>query len=498
MESQSLPQASTDLSKINLLSQQQKASSNRFGRVPTQISQYHGVGDFAAAPIQNVLSGGDPAPARPEPAPVVPSMESFAPPTTPQAPINVDKGAVETTYSPPTSIEGIMGENIGSDLLGNMVGKGLVSGGKTAGLAYALNAPMSVAAPAVLGSVAMSPLNPVGLGLNLGGAAKSGMDVSQIGKGYADIFGQDALDQAVAANAQGEQPKSLEAQSALALAKGFEPKGLISAAISDESVSEKELKKAKHILSLIEGPFAQEAQSEFSFNQNPEAMTSLSTDLEAANAPMGAEEAIMGMPAYGQPGGIGGGSIVGSLGPHDVGQGNAPASANTPGAVAQPGLVQSGFSAPQGGEGTTTGNFGGGDEGGSSVSGSGGIGYGGGESGDVGGGGDGDTVICTELYRQGLMPTDIYEADCAFGASLDSDVMEGYQLWGKPVAHAMSKSKLLTMIAKPFVLSWANHMAYGFGGKRTLFGRFALTIGVPICRFIGRRLNKEPQVAVVG
>ena len=192
---------------------------------------------------------------------------------------------------------------------------------------------------------------------------------------------------------------------------------------------------------MLQQHFAEKGKG---FTADPEAMASLSSDLAAANAPMSAEEAVMGMPAHGQTGGIGsesGGNV---------------------------------------GSGATS------------------SGYGGGESGDVGGGGDGDTVICTELYRQGLMPTDIYEADCAFGASLDSDVMEGYQLWGKPVAHAMSKSKLLTMIAKPFVLSWANHMAYGFGGKRTLFGRFALTIGVPICRFIGRRLNKEPQVAVVG
>ena len=490
-----IPSGSTDLSTLHALSSQMKAASGRFGRVPSKVSQYHGVGDFSAAPIQNVVSGGDATPTPPPapiPAPPPPPTPFIAdPPPTPPAPLpGVDQGEVIGS-SPTTSIEGIMGENIGKDMATGGLSRSVSSALKTGGLAYALEAPMSAAQPAVLNAAAMANLNPVSLALDIGDAAKSASDVSEIGEGYANLFGQEALDEAVEANAYNVQPKSLEAETALAMAKGYEPKGL-KGLFSEKSPVEDELQKTAHAFSFVEGL----PSDDIGFTPDPEAMASLSADLASVNAPISAEQAVMGMPAAGQMGGVGGPAVVGSLGPGDVGLSNAPATATTPGAVGQPSLFgpEEGFSAPQGARGTTTGNFGGGDD---SGLGAGDLGVGGVDAADLGaalgsagvGADGGDTVICTELYRQGLMSSEIYEADCNFGATIDETTRRGYQIWGKPLARAMSKSKLLTTIAKPFVLSWANHMAYGYGGKRTLFGTIALFAGIPICRLIGRILE---------
>lgn len=92
------------------------------------------------------------------------------------------------------------------------------------------------------------------------------------------------------------------------------------------------------------------------------------------------------------------------------------------------------------------------------------------------------TVICTELHRQGLMDDETYKADAIFGSKQDFEVIAGYHTWGIPLATAMRNSRFITCIVKPLALAWAEDMA----GKQNKLGRFLNTIGIPICRFIGR------------
>jgi hypothetical protein len=99
-------------------------------------------------------------------------------------------------------------------------------------------------------------------------------------------------------------------------------------------------------------------------------------------------------------------------------------------------------------------------------------------------GGDG-TVICTELHRQGLMSDEVYKVDSEYGKSLDGDIIRGYQSFGIPIARAMAKSPILTAIVKPMALKWAYHMA----GQHNIFGKIALTLGIPVCRWIGKALG---------
>jgi hypothetical protein len=101
-----------------------------------------------------------------------------------------------------------------------------------------------------------------------------------------------------------------------------------------------------------------------------------------------------------------------------------------------------------------------------------------------GGGMMGMSVICTE---------ETYAADTKFGASLPAEVIAGYHRWGIPVAHAMRRSRLVTMLVAPLALVWAKEMRAHIEGRdrRPGFGTLLLVIGVPICAWLGRRNLKE-------
>jgi len=100
------------------------------------------------------------------------------------------------------------------------------------------------------------------------------------------------------------------------------------------------------------------------------------------------------------------------------------------------------------------------------------------------------TVICTELYRQGIMPDDIFEADKAFGVAVEPETMAGYHLWGIPAANLMKRSKLFTWAIKPFGMAWANHMA----GNENILGAVLMKIGIPVCNFLGRSISRKVEV----
>tara|TARA_R110000744_G_scaffold144157_3_gene256211 strand:+ start:3722 stop:4723 length:1002 start_codon:yes stop_codon:yes gene_type:complete len=111
------------------------------------------------------------------------------------------------------------------------------------------------------------------------------------------------------------------------------------------------------------------------------------------------------------------------------------------------------------------------------------------DSDDAGTSGDATSVICTELHRQGLVPTHLFEGDKRHGrhlAKIDPALMSGYHSWGKPVARWMKHSKLLTytmwLIAYPVIKELAAKQGRGFG---SIIGKAILFIGIPICRTIG-------------
>jgi hypothetical protein len=110
-----------------------------------------------------------------------------------------------------------------------------------------------------------------------------------------------------------------------------------------------------------------------------------------------------------------------------------------------------------------------------------------------GDGGEGDgTVICTELYRQGLMPREIYQADRLFGASQDVSVLEGYRAWAKPVVRLMRRSKAVTRAVHFIASPWAKEMAYQMGATEegSVIGWAMMSVGIPVCRMLGYARSK--------
>ena len=106
------------------------------------------------------------------------------------------------------------------------------------------------------------------------------------------------------------------------------------------------------------------------------------------------------------------------------------------------------------------------------------------------------TVICSELYRQGKMPYDVYLKDMQYGYGLSQskpEVIEGYHLLAKPVVKLMKKSKLFSEIIKYPALSWANHIA---GIKPSLFGILCQTVGESFCGLVGKMLYKVRRLYV--
>ena len=116
-----------------------------------------------------------------------------------------------------------------------------------------------------------------------------------------------------------------------------------------------------------------------------------------------------------------------------------------------------------------------------------------------GGGGAGAKIICTKLHALGLMPTNIYEADQAFGKKLVSESPEtyyGYVRWAQHVVDLMGRDDLLGKtavfcsyhIATPWSLAMAEEM--GQPVKASWFGKFLMKRGLQFCKFIGSK-NKE-------
>jgi hypothetical protein len=115
------------------------------------------------------------------------------------------------------------------------------------------------------------------------------------------------------------------------------------------------------------------------------------------------------------------------------------------------------------------------------------------------GGSAGGTFLCSELYRQGLMPDEIYKADAEYGKTVNQTVYKGYAVWARPLAEKMKTSKLLTALAKPIVNGWAQNMARRMGvqAKFSFWGAVAEVIGAPVCFLIGLTQKRKEIVAAI-
>jgi hypothetical protein len=124
--------------------------------------------------------------------------------------------------------------------------------------------------------------------------------------------------------------------------------------------------------------------------------------------------------------------------------------------------------------------------------------------GDSGGGAGGaGSVICTQLFKQGLLPREVFRADQAYGAMLirtRPEVMAGYHFWAMPIVRAMKRHRWIAKLAAPIVRPWAQHMAHEMGANcaDNAFGRVLMSAFLPICGWIGRMLTRKPITQAMG
>ena len=109
---------------------------------------------------------------------------------------------------------------------------------------------------------------------------------------------------------------------------------------------------------------------------------------------------------------------------------------------------------------------------------------------------EGGSVLCTEYFRQGLLPFSVFAADKAIGMYLqerDPHVINGYHLWSIPLTRLVIKYKLIRKIVFPFVKAWAYEM-YNIKNnqKSNILGRVLISLGMPICRKIGEINGYKP------
>jgi len=470
----------SNLSTLHSLSRQKKGASNRYGRAPSLVSQYHGegVGNFAAAPMQNAASGGNvdlAPPPTPTPAPFAP------PPSTPTVPSpGTDPSDMAEGFSIGKGEQGLndmMGQQIGNDLAMSMAGRGVKGAAQTGTMATVAGAPTSVALDAMMQSGMFANMSLSGL-KGVADALAKGYSANQIGPAIT-ASGIVAPSTAVDPSDPATPPMGTVASNIAMSSLANSPQsawGLISNAFSDDpspqDITNDTISAA--MTGLAHSPNidvnSPDPVAKGLLNYNPNILRSMMEDHFSQPPPIDMPSTPTSVPGFDPM------SIGFSDTPSQDDSGFTPMSLGQPqGLSDNQGFSPMGFGDP----GDSSG-----DAEGISPMGLGPVGPAPGVAADGGDGGGDGTVICTELHRQGLMPDDIYKADADFGKSLDDDTIRGYHLWGKPVARAMRKSPLLTWLIKPLVLSWAHTMA---GSGSSLFWSLALKMGMPVCRFIGRR-----------
>lgn len=109
------------------------------------------------------------------------------------------------------------------------------------------------------------------------------------------------------------------------------------------------------------------------------------------------------------------------------------------------------------------------------------------------GGSVGGRVICTELYRQGLINKKDYILDLRFTElHLTPEHVKGYWYFAIPAVKSMRKSKLSTQFWKHIATNRIKDIKWRLGkGKFNLLGRVYSSILEPLCKFAGKFVKEK-------
>ena len=113
------------------------------------------------------------------------------------------------------------------------------------------------------------------------------------------------------------------------------------------------------------------------------------------------------------------------------------------------------------------------------------------EDAGVSGGDGGVSVICQELYDQGLLDQHTYSIEQKFGEYIrinDPALLEGYHSWACSVVNAMRKSKTITHVIRIIAYPVIKHIAYKMGRpSKTILGAVMFNVGAFVCRRLAKK-----------
>lgn len=98
------------------------------------------------------------------------------------------------------------------------------------------------------------------------------------------------------------------------------------------------------------------------------------------------------------------------------------------------------------------------------------------------------TVICTELHRQGLLPSALYNHPAAqkHFNSIHPYTLAGYHLWAMRVVDLMKHSPLLCHLLLPIATARYKMIT---SGRTNLMGWLTIRVGHPVCFILGALAN---------
>ena len=107
-------------------------------------------------------------------------------------------------------------------------------------------------------------------------------------------------------------------------------------------------------------------------------------------------------------------------------------------------------------------------------------------------------MIGKELHCRGWLADHLYKGNCTYSEQLhrnEPETIDGYHVWGKPVARAMRRhtwfAAIIWFVSRPVILEMAARGGHRFFGSP--IGHAMLAVGLPICRWIGRREVKDME-----
>lgn len=98
-----------------------------------------------------------------------------------------------------------------------------------------------------------------------------------------------------------------------------------------------------------------------------------------------------------------------------------------------------------------------------------------------------DTIICTELHRQGYLTDRDLFFDRIYGMIISKRVHKGYLILARPIVEKMIKSEKFTKFIAFFGRAFAKEVGHKFSPKeykKSLLGKTIIFFGKPLCRIV--------------